>query len=186
MAGNAITERYAKIADRVSKMIPRAAFVGMLFSGGEEYQVVESDARGLFQHNPCSWVIENGSFLEAEEIYRRWKMAGEVLNRFLQTLTREQLTGFVDELFTLLEASETETVMELRQNRKKVAKSLVEAFRDADKETREALWEIGRLLLHVTREIAEEHIEKMKAEKRRPGRTKRGPKGRVVKMRKRV
>ena len=150
---------YEKIAARVRKIIPHASVVGMLFEDTSAYQVVESCSRGVFQHDAFSWIIQEGHFVEAEELYRSWRMMGEILNRWIETLSERQRKCFIQELFRILDETQTETVLDFPKNWKRIMRHLAEVLQDTDRETRKALWKIGKTLFVAAGQVAREHAE---------------------------
>lgn len=149
---------YDKIAERVRKIIPHASIVGMLFEDGKAYEVVESCSRGVLQHDAFSWRISDGHFVTAEDIYKSWKTAGEVLNKWIAALTEEQLSDFTRKLFGALDAMQAQTVLDFSGNWKRMLLEMAEMLRDTDKETRRALWKIGRSLFQAMGQVAREHV----------------------------
>lgn len=151
---------YDKIAERVRKIIPHASIVGMLFEDGEAYEVVESSSRGVLQHDAFSWMISDGHFVTAEDVYKSWKTAGEVLNKWIAVLTEEQLRDFTRKLFGALDAMQAQSVLDFPANWKRMLLETAEMLHDTDKETRRALWKIGRSLFRAMGQVARDHVER--------------------------
>lgn len=151
---------YEKIAARVRKIIPQASIVGMLFEDSKAYEVVESSSRGVLQHDAFSWIIEEGHFLTAEDVYKSWKTVGEIVNRWLASLTEKELLEFTEEIFGLFDVAQAETLMDFSGNWKRMLLQMAEAFRDTDKETKRAMWKVGKALFKAAGQVAQEHVEK--------------------------
>lgn len=137
---------YKEMAVRIRKMIPHASLVGMLFEDNKAYEVVESNGIGILQHDAFTWIIEKGRFVTVQDVYKSWKITGEILNRWLASLSAEQIKSFTEELFSLFDVSEVESVMDFQGNWKKIMSGVAWALGDMDKETRRAMWKVGKAL----------------------------------------
>ena len=75
------------------------------------HTVVRSRQIGLLQHDPYSWEVEGGSFLQAEEITPGSRMADQAIKGWLAGLSPQERSQFVDSLFHLLSAGEASTCL---------------------------------------------------------------------------
>lgn len=148
------------IEGRVHKIIPHSSLIGMLLEDTDDYMVVESSVIGVLQHNPFSWLIRDGKFVEAKEVYKSRKAAMEVLNQWIISIPEEERADFVDYLFAIVEASEAETLLDFSGNWKTAAKRMASALRDTDRETRRELWRIAGALLAAGKAVAAAHIRR--------------------------
>lgn len=130
------------IADRVIKILPQSSVVGMIFESGEEYQVVESRAFGLFQHDPYTWRIAGNHFVYADDIYKSRKKSNSVINEWISALSPQELQTFVDTLYRVVSAAETENLIDFAANWKKSFKAVVAAYHEVDEETGKILKEV--------------------------------------------
>ena len=93
---------YAKIIDRIVKIVPDSSIIGMILQTPERCVVVASTERGIMQHMPYSWQIEHGSVVRLPEISPGSQYFNRALNEWLTSLTTEQRRHTIDALFTLL------------------------------------------------------------------------------------
>lgn len=111
----------------VSKTVPRSSVIGMIFEQQEDYDVVASSASGLMQHDPFSWVVEGRDFAYEEAIGRGADFVDRTLNEWLQSMTREEREGFVDALFSVIDAGGRDTFGELREGWQETAPAMLRA-----------------------------------------------------------
>lgn len=121
---------YEKIVDRVHKTLPQSSIVGMLLEQQEEYKVVESSTIGIFQHNPFSWIVENGSFHELEHLTKGAQKIDGAVEKWLEGMSREEREQFVEVLFSVLGAGEATTLSELNENWKTEMFSMLRAIKE--------------------------------------------------------
>ena len=100
----------------VSKTVPRSSVIGMLFERQEDYAVVESSTAGLTQHNPFSWVVEGTGFVRQEGLGRGASFVDKGLNEWIASMTRAEREGFVETLFSVLNAAGEDTFADLSGN----------------------------------------------------------------------
>ncbi len=157
--------RYEEIADRVTKILPHSSLIGMIFERDICYEVVESNTFGLAQHDPFTWKVEGRHFVKAEDIYEGRKFLDNTLNEWILSLNEEQLRTFVDTLYQVVLASQTEDLIAFTADWKKSMNGVVAAMREVDEETVHMLKEVIRSLF----EIAGSHMKRQlfKAGKRK-------------------
>ena len=108
---------YQELLTRLHTFIPQSSVVGLLLEHDEPHTVVRSRQIGLLQHDPYSWEVEGGSFLQAEEITPGSRMADQAIKGWLAGLSPQERSQFVDSLFQLLSAGEASTTADLPQPR---------------------------------------------------------------------
>lgn len=107
---------YAGIQDRIRKTIPRSSLVGVLLQHQENYQVVESDSFWIMQHDPYSWVVEQGDFRRLESLSAQALFLDKSLNAWISSLSKEELSDFADALYQVLCALPGETFSDIPDN----------------------------------------------------------------------
>lgn len=83
----------------IYKVVPRASVVGMMLQQQTRYLVVKSNAFGLLQHDPYTWMIENGRFVCSNGLSRRQRLMDKALNTWIFSLSEGQLRHFIENLF---------------------------------------------------------------------------------------
>ncbi|MCM1569738.1 MAG: DUF2974 domain-containing protein [Roseburia sp.] len=140
---------YDRIKDRVVKILPHSALVGMLFERDIRYQVIESKGLGLYQHDPYTWIVKKGKFVRVKDIYEGRKLLDDTINEWILSLDAQQLRTFVDTLYRVISASEAEDLITFSADRKKSMLGMVNALKELDEETARAIKEIVKSLFEV-------------------------------------
>lgn len=160
---------YEKIADKVVKILPHSSLIGMLFERDTRYQVVESRTLGLAQHDPFTWLVENGLFCLADEVEAGRRRMDNTINEWLLSLDEQQLRTFVDTLYQVISASQAENLIEFTADWKKSMNGIIGAMKEVDEQTVRILKEIIKTLF----EVAGNHMrEQFMPGKRRPKKQK--------------
>lgn len=140
---------YDEIADRIHKTIPHSSLVGMILYTDGIYSVVESRTIGLAQHNPYTWLIKDDHFQMVDELYARRKFMDEALNQWILSLTQEQMHTFVDTLYQIALASETDNLIDFSANWFQSLQKIGTALRDIDPQTGKAIIQVMKLFFAI-------------------------------------
>ena len=146
-------EGHRRVADRITSIVPKSSVVGMLLEHEEDYAVVDSDQKGLLQHDGFSWQVLGDRFVHLREVTRQSQLGDAALRRWLQALPMEQRGRFVDALFDVITASGAETLNDLKEDKLKTVGAMVKAMADLDKESREGLFDLVTLLFRSGAEV---------------------------------
>ncbi len=151
---------YEKIADKVIKILPHSSLVGMIFEKDIRYRVVESKTFGLAQHNPFTWIVKDGKFIEVDGIYERRRLLNTAINEWILSLDEKQLKTFVDTLYQVISASQAENLIEFTADWKKSMNKVVSALKEIDEQTAQMLKEIVKSLFEITGMYMKEEVRK--------------------------
>lgn len=140
---------YSKIAEKVVKILPHSSMIGMMLESHETYQVVESKSFGLLQHDPFTWKVEDDHFLYVEDIDFGSKFLDHTLNEWILSLDEEHMRIFVETLFAVIEASDTDNLIDFAADWKNSMTKVLSALREVDEPTRDILKRIVRSLFEM-------------------------------------
>lgn len=150
---------YNEIADRIRKTIPHSSLVGMLLYSDGVYQVVESKTIGLAQHNPYTWLIKDDHFRTVNELYAGRKFMDEALNRWILSLSQEEMHTFVDTFYKVILASETDNLIDFTANWLQSIQKIGAALKEIDPQTGKAIIQIMKSLFEVVSFNAKEKVK---------------------------
>lgn len=109
------TGGYLAIVPKIETYIPQSSIIGMLLEHEEEYTVIQSTQVGLMQHDPYSWELLAGKFLEAEEMSADTRFLDQTIKHWLSGMTNAERNEFVDTIFGLLGQGGAKKVYHLLQ-----------------------------------------------------------------------
>ena len=150
---------FEKIADRITKIIPRSSIVGLLLEDHGTYQVVDSKNIGFLQHDPYSWLVDRIDFVYAEQINQRHRVMDESLNEWVMSLPREEVESFVNALYQIVAASEAADLISFTKNWTKSLAGMANAIQNLDEETKSCIYRIMKSLANVSKERLREETE---------------------------
>ncbi|MDO4421505.1 MAG: DUF2974 domain-containing protein [Eubacteriales bacterium] len=104
------SENFRKIQGRIVKIIPESSIVGRLLFNATEPVIVRSNETGIMQHNPLSWQLEGKEFETRDFTDKISDLFDETMTKWLDEMSFEERKVFVDELFSVFEASGCENL----------------------------------------------------------------------------
>lgn len=143
---------FNKIKERIIKYLPHSSIFGMLFQSKENYQVVESDSVGIFQHNPYNWRVTGNEFKKVDKLDKGSLFLNETFNDWLFGLNEEELHAFAEIWYHIMQDANITTMLEFTKTPRKTLVQLIDAIRGTDEETKEMSKELARGLMEVARE----------------------------------
>lgn len=153
---------WQEIEGRIHKTVPRSSMVGMLLYADIAYRVVESKTIGLAQHNPYTWLVKNGDFRMVDEIRPGRRFVDQTLNEWILSLDQTQMHIFVDTLYGVVQASETDNLIDFTAHWVQNVQKIGRAIGEVDEETARVVMQIMRALFETVSRHAKEqaHLEK--------------------------
>ncbi len=153
---------WQEIEGRIHKTVPRSSMVGMLLYTDIAYRVVESKTIGLAQHNPYTWLVKNGDFRMVDEIWPGRRFVDQTLNEWILSLDQTQMHIFVDTLYGVVQASETDNLIDFTAHWVQNVQKIGRAIGEVDEETARVVMQIMRALFETVSRHAKEqaHLER--------------------------
>lgn len=137
---------FRRIGGRVDKTLPQSSVIGMLLEHQEDFRVVRSTRAGLMQHDPFSWVVQGNAFCVVEQLSASARYMDRTLNAWIRQFNDQDRERFVDALYGILNASEAETIPQLRAGWQRNIPAVARAAAQTDPDTRAFLLRTVRAL----------------------------------------
>lgn len=162
------SEEYRSISKKIYTFVPQLSIVGMLFSHADEYSTVESDEKGLHQHDPFSWHVSAHHFVERPDTDEQSKIIGKTVNGWFSELSNENKELFVSTVFGVLKDTNATTNSELTANWWESIQKILKAMKELDPATRDAVFKTLQLLIKCAKDtvIQEREIGKKQSVKK--------------------
>ncbi len=131
--------RMEKLAPLIHRVTPTTSIIGTLLLHYREPVIVKSSETGVNEHSPVSWQVMGDHFLLSPTYSRAGELFDETFNTWIAGEDMEHRKGFIDDLFSCLEASGATTVSELRRHTPKQTKAIWDRLRQINPESRVTL-----------------------------------------------
>lgn len=99
------TEKFKSLQPKIFKVIPETSIIGRLLENTTEPLIVKSTELGIMQHDPLSWQLEGKRFETCDTTDKISDTFDETMSVWLGEMSFEDRKVFVDELFSVFEAS---------------------------------------------------------------------------------
>ncbi len=141
------SEGYMKVEDRIMNFVPQFSIVGMLFHHPKNVTVVTSGSKGIMQHDPISWKTGAQKFPELESTVRESKYISSTVNEWIDRLSREQRSQFVDAVFDIFRNAKISENDQIKSNPLESAGKMISAYTKMDSDARHVLQNTLQLLV---------------------------------------
>lgn len=134
-----------RINDRTTRIIPEYSVVGKLFEPMiTNTKIVYSTDKGFMQHSPLGWGIDHGDLAIAKKNDPESDMIHKAVDGWINEMSLEDRTVFVNELFDSLEAGGADTFTEIQEGGANGLRAIVRKLWAASKTTKHALREFTK------------------------------------------
>lgn len=124
------SDQFKTIKPKIGKFIPESSIVGRLLENTVEPVVIKSTELGIMQHDPLSWQMEGKQFITCDFPDKISNLFDETMTTWLGEMSFEQRKVFVDELFSVFEASGCENLSMLTKVGVKGTKAMISRMRE--------------------------------------------------------
>ena len=105
-------EQYQKLLPKIKAIVPECSVIGVLMYSSGKRKVIQSDGKGLMQHDANTWQIIRNHFIEVEERSADSILADKTIRGWLKDLSLEDREVFVQTIFEVIESSGATCVSE--------------------------------------------------------------------------
>lgn len=121
--------------EKMVKYLPQASLFGLLYAH-EDFNIIQSDGNGLYQHDPYTWQVMGNKLLTADELTVTSQFMEDQIQDWLKEIPPEQKEKFFTTLFDLFDSTDAETMSEVGRKKKM---ALVRYFAALDKESKQII-----------------------------------------------
>lgn len=105
---------FTKMLDRIFTYMPQESIVGRLLEHKEQCTIVQSNEKGIFQHDIFSWQVIGTKPIILNKLTDNSNILNKTINAWLKESSIEQRKIFVDTIFELLYSTKASTISELK------------------------------------------------------------------------
>lgn len=136
--------------ERVHLYVPQKSMIGrFLYLDNVEQSVIESSAKGIYQHDLYSWHVEGNHFVLSSSFDKGSDLLDDVLKDFLKQADDSLREESVELIFEVLQSGNTETFHDLSSNLLKKTPTLLKAISNVDPEKRKSIIASFKILMQL-------------------------------------
>ena len=127
---------------KVFKTIPQSSVIGLLLEETNNYQIIQSDAISILQHDPFTWCVENGDFIYLEQNDQLSKHTQSTLSKWLKSIDVNTRKQVIDTIYSIF--SDYENPKDFRQNIDVI--EMIKSIQNMDSQTKKMISETIQVL----------------------------------------
>ena len=109
------SEGLQRIFPKIERYITEGSIIGTLLAHKKEPVLIKSSAKGVMQHDCLSWETEGRRFIKCKEQNRGAAAFDEAIKAWLSGIDGEEREAFINDFFSVLEATGAETLTQLQE-----------------------------------------------------------------------
>lgn len=135
--GELTSDDIKPLEGRIIRMVPEEDVVGQLLDTPVEPRVVRSEVRQMAQHSVFTWQISDtlDDFSYAPELSDYSKRTHEIMDRWLASMSKDELVRLIDTVFEIVEASGVERVGQFFEGSSGISGLVLTIARSLDAQT---------------------------------------------------
>jgi len=104
---------YQRVCGRTRAFVPQSSFVGMLFDHGVSPTVVKSTARGIFQHDLCTWKVTRDNLSGGGELTSQSRLFNNIIREWMEKIDEKQRHQVIGALFKVVASTNASSFADL-------------------------------------------------------------------------
>ncbi len=154
------TKEYAKILHKIITFIPQDSVVGRLMTHKEAVEIVESNEKGIAQHEVVTWQVFGTTINRLKENTKESEKINAIMTEWLENTTDDQRRVFFDCIFNIIEDTQIETLSDLLKNWYKKIDTITDSYKKLNSEDRKTLNEMIKLFAKSMADRRNQDIKK--------------------------
>ncbi len=126
----------------IHKTIPQSSIIGLLLEETNHYQIIQSSAISILQHDPFTWCIENGDFIYLKQNDQLSKHTQSLISNWLKSIDVNTRKQVIDTIYSIF--SDYENPKDFRQNIDVI--EMIKSIQNMDSQTKKMISETIQVL----------------------------------------
>ncbi len=125
-----------EIIKKARTYIPQDSIIGRILEHEEEYEIVQSIEKGIYQHDIYSWQVLGNKMIKVDRVTNSSEVINYAIREWLKETSPEQRKLFVDSVFEIFYSTEANTFGEI--NIKKIP-TIIKTYREISEEDKKIM-----------------------------------------------
>jgi hypothetical protein len=153
------SEGYHRIVPIIHTILPKSSVVGMIMEHLEDYVVVNSNQKGIMQHNAMSWEVLGNHFVYMPGVKKSSIFLNQALRQWLSEITVEERATFVEELFDIINAAGLDTISSITAEKRIAVNAMIKAYKSMSPETKQFMKKLIYKFIEEGQKVLRQSIE---------------------------
>lgn len=148
---------FEEVRDRITKYMPKSSIVGMFFTTAVECKYVDSKAKGMAQHFPFNWIVDDFDFKYVDNLEKNSTLRDKILKQTRREITEEQWRIISDNIFEVFKEAGVNNLNDFNDHKLQAISSVMNASEHLDDDSRELIKSAFAILTENATSIAKEN-----------------------------
>ena len=142
-------EKYGKspILEKIESYFPQDSIIGRIMNHKEKYSIVESNEKGIRQHNLYSWKVMGSYLINSKKLTDASEIMNKTVTNWLEETTSEQRKIFIDSVFELFYATDENTFLEISSHLSKNLSIILKKYNEITDEDKKIISDMMKLFM---------------------------------------
>lgn len=140
-------EGYIAIKDRITTIVPETSIIGMLLEHDDDYIVVQSQAKGILQHDGFNWQVHCDKFVRLDELSKDSVLIDNTVRNWIMSLEKEQRSVFVDSVYEVLTKSGIQNLSDFENHNINSIRAMIKEMIGLDSQSSKMVMRLIRMLI---------------------------------------
>ena len=128
----------------------------------EEYTIVQSNEKGLMEHDAYSWQVLGKKFVVLKEVTNESKFIDKTIKNWLKDLDMDTRQQVIDIVFEILNSTNSKTIQDLKFSLVKNARIILSSYKQITPENKKMIEATVTALLGIVKENVKAEYKKFK------------------------
>jgi hypothetical protein len=163
------SDGFREVCQRIYSFVPQTSVIGLLFEHENDYSVIKSTQKGIFQHDQYTWEVTHNDMVRVDSVDQGSRFINKTLREWIRSLDDEHIRVFSDTLFGVLNNAEIKSFTEFGEDWFKAAGRIIQSYGNVDPDTKK---NVGKVLSALFK-AATNNINTLLPENTQPALTKK-------------
>ncbi len=147
--------------DKITTIVPQSSMIGILMQHEEPINVIySSNKTGIFQHYPLTWEVDNNCLRRLGGTDFLSKNFDETSRLFLEKMSEEDMSIFIDSVFTIFDENGAVTFRDVMINPARTIRSLHQVHKEIPVEYKAILELLAKSIMKSSAQIYSQPVKK--------------------------
>lgn len=156
----AATDEYKRVVDKMHSFVPQTSIIGRLLAHEEAYSVVQSNEKGIMQHDVYSWEVNRNNLVHLEEVDDGSVFVDETVRDYLKESSPEEREKVLNLVFKMIKDLDMVRITDFKADWVNKTKALAKEYQALDADSKKIIDMTVKSLVKIAGSNAYKNVNK--------------------------
>ncbi len=156
----AATDEYKRVVDKMHSFVPQTSIIGRLLAHEEAYSVVQSNEKGIMQHDVYSWEVDRNNLVHLEEVDDGSVFVDETVRDYIKESSPEEREKLLNVVFKMIKGLDMVKISDFKADWINHTKTLAKEYQALDKDSKAIIDRTVKSLVKIAGSNAYKNVNK--------------------------